>query len=154
MDNNQGNYYSVLAWMELPAAYNKGNQEQGAEPGKNYYRLRGGKGMIYDINRKEYKRLKTIDHIGMQEYLMKVYEAGWEKGHEQGKAAGAFVTKESVREALKEVKGIGENRTNDIISALAHKKLIDGLGEIERLPEKKGTRLYTFGKKGGGENDR
>lgn len=79
--------------------------------------------MIYEINRKEYKRIKTLDHFSMQEYLKNIYETGWKKGHEQGKAAGALenqgMSEDDIREALKDIKGIGEKRIKDIISALA-----------------------------------
>lgn len=79
--------------------------------------------MIYDINRKEYKRLKTLDHSSMQEYLKDVYDAGREKGHEEAAALeNQGMPEKDIRAALKDIKGIGEKRMNDIISALAHSR--------------------------------
>lgn len=70
------------------------------------------KGFI--LNRKQYERIRKMDHCQMTLWAESVYKSGYSDGK---KAAEGFTASE-VKEVLLEVKGIGEKRVNTIVSAL------------------------------------
>lgn len=70
------------------------------------------KGFI--INRKQYDRIRRMDHCQMTLWAESVYKSGYEDGR---KAASGLAAPE-IRKILIQVKGIGEKKADAIIAAL------------------------------------
>lgn len=68
----------------------------------------------YELNRKEYKEVKKMDHGQMSDFCSRIY---W-KGYEAGKKGSAGLSEMELREAVLGVKGIGEKKAEDIVQAL------------------------------------
>lgn len=70
----------------------------------------------YTLNRKTYKDIKKMDHNQMSGFCQSLYL----KGHEAGQKESAGLSETEVKEALLQVKGIGEKKLADILEALKH----------------------------------
>ena len=68
--------------------------------------------MRVDINRKMYKKIKTMDRREMSEYVCNVYKEGVTAGIKR------MVTPEQINEEIKKVKGIGEVKRQAIMEKI------------------------------------
>lgn len=64
------------------------------------------------INRKMYKKIKTMDRTEMAEYLTNLYQEGINAGRKR------MVTPEQINEEIKKVKGIGEVKRQAIMEKI------------------------------------
>ena len=64
------------------------------------------------INRKMYKKIKTMDRTEMAEYLTNLYQEGINAGRNR------MVTPEQINEEIKKVKGIGELKRQAIMEKI------------------------------------
>lgn len=69
---------------------------------------------IYEINRKEYDKIRKMDHNSMQQYMTGVFESGLAAGE---KAAGSFDMNICLA-AVSEIKGIGPAKIEQIRLAM------------------------------------
>lgn len=72
-----------------------------------------------ELNRKEYLKIKKMDHNQMNLWAEKIYRNGFEDG-EKAADKGAL-TFEDVHEALTGIKGLGEKRISAICEVLEKK---------------------------------
>lgn len=72
------------------------------------------KNKVEMINRKEYDRIKKMDHSQMSGFVAGVYK----KGYTAGKKDAEGLSESEVMQAILQVKGIGEKKANDIVKAL------------------------------------
>lgn len=70
------------------------------------------KGFI--LNRKQYDRIRKMDHCQMTLWAESLYKSGYEDGQK----AAEGLTAAEIREVLLTVKGLGEKRVAVIIDAL------------------------------------
>ncbi len=70
------------------------------------------KGFI--LNRKQYDRIRRMDHCQMTLWAESVYKSGYT----DGKEAASGLTAPEIREVLLQVKGIGEKKVDSITAAL------------------------------------
>lgn len=70
------------------------------------------KGFI--LNRKQYDRIRKMDHCQMTLWAESVYKSGYS----DGKEAASGLTAPEIREVLLQVKGIGEKKVDVITTAL------------------------------------
>ena len=68
----------------------------------------------YELNRKEYKKVKKMDHGQMSVFCSRIYQ----KGYEAGKKELAELSEAELREVVLGVKDIGEKKAEDIVQAL------------------------------------
>lgn len=73
-----------------------------------------GKSKGFLLNRKQYDRIRKMDHCQMTLWAESVYKSGYQ----DGKEATEGLTTPEIREVLLTVKGLGEKRVNAIIAAL------------------------------------
>lgn len=73
----------------------------------------------FELNRKEYLKIKKMDHNQMHLWAEKIYRNGFEDG-EKATDKGAL-TFEDVHEALTGIKGLGEKRISAICEVLEKK---------------------------------
>lgn len=68
-----------------------------------------------EINRKEYDRIRKMDHNSMQEHIAGYYERGYAAGYEAGQreAVSPFNTEKAMG-SISMIKGIGEVRLKRI----------------------------------------
>jgi hypothetical protein len=66
------------------------------------------------LNRKQYDRIRKMDHCQMTLYVESIYKSGYADGQ---KAAEGLTALE-IRDVLLKVKGLGEKRVDTIVSAL------------------------------------
>lgn len=66
------------------------------------------------INRKEYERIKRMDHNQMNRYLMEIYKSGFG----DGVASVPGVDLYGIEKILIDIKGLGAKRVADIVAAL------------------------------------
>lgn len=66
------------------------------------------------LNRKQYERIRRMDHCQMTLYIESLYKMAYEDGH---KAAEGLNSTE-IREVLLGIKGIGEKKVDAIVEAL------------------------------------
>ena len=64
------------------------------------------------MNRKMYKKIKTMDRREMAEYLTNLYQEGINAGRKR------MVTPEQINEEIKKVKGIGEVKRQAIMEKI------------------------------------
>lgn len=64
---------------------------------------------VVDINRKMYKKIKTMDRREMSDYVCNVYKEGVTAG------AKRLVTPEQINEEIKQVKGVGNTKRQAIM---------------------------------------
>ena len=67
-----------------------------------------------ELNRKEYLKIKKMDHNQMVSWAKKMYESGFEDG--QASVRGLDIS--LIKNVLLSVKGIGEKKVLDIITAI------------------------------------
>ena len=72
------------------------------------------KKQIYEINRKEYDKIRKMDHNSMQQYMAGVFKRGLAAGE---KAAGYFDMNICLA-AVSEIKGIGPAKIEQIRLAM------------------------------------
>ena len=71
------------------------------------------------ISRDKYKEIKRMDHTSMSEFYTKVWQEGFDNGVKAGNdKREAAVTPEDIREAIKDVKGIGEVKLKAIMEQI------------------------------------
>ena len=73
-----------------------------------------GKVKGFVLNRKQYDRIRKMDHCQMTLWAESIYKSGFKDGQ---KAAEGLTTSE-IREVLLGVKGLGEKRVAVIVDAL------------------------------------
>ncbi len=73
----------------------------------------------FELNRKEYLKIKKMDHNQMNLWAEKIYRNGFEDGEKA--AEQAALTSEELYKALSEVKGLGEKRISAICEVLEKK---------------------------------
>lgn len=72
-----------------------------------------------EINRKEYDRIRKMDHNSMQEHIAGYYDRGYEAGYEAGRQQAAASFNLSIAlEEIRKIKGIGEAKLRAINIAL------------------------------------
>lgn len=69
----------------------------------------------WKFRREDYKKIKQMDRQQMERFCRSLYEQGQESAKEKG------LTMDEIQEAVKGVKGIGEKRASEIITALEAK---------------------------------
>ena len=69
----------------------------------------------WKFRREDYKKIKKMDRQQMERFCRSLYEQGQESAKEKG------LTMDEIQEAVKGVKGIGEKRASEIITALEAK---------------------------------
>lgn len=68
----------------------------------------------FELNRKEYLKIKKMDHNQMVSWAKKMYESGFE----DGQASVPRLDISLVKKILLTVKGIGEKKAADVIAAI------------------------------------
>ena len=74
---------------------------------------------MFELNRKEYLKIKKMDHNQMNLWAEKMYRNGFEDGEKA--ADKGTLTFEDVHEALTGIKGLGEKRISAICEVLEKK---------------------------------
>ena len=74
-----------------------------------------GKTKGFILNRKQYQKIRRMDHCQMTLWAESVYKSGFKDGQE----ATPGLTSQEIRDALQPVKGIGAKRMDSIIEALS-----------------------------------
>lgn len=72
------------------------------------------KNSITLINRKEYERIRKMDHGQMSTYLEEIYQ----KGFETGVSSVPRLNEGEIRDVLYSIKGIGGVKADAIVSAI------------------------------------
>lgn len=86
------------------------------------------------ITREQYKSFKRMDHKQMENFIINIYNEGYEDGKE---AAGKKVKPSDIAVAIMEVPGIGTKKAAEIMTAV--NKLHEG-GTHEQTAEKETVR--------------
>ncbi len=73
-----------------------------------------GKIKGFMLNRKQYNRIRKMDHCQMTLWAESVYKSGYS----DGKESASGLTAPEIREVLLQVKGIGEKKVDIITAAL------------------------------------
>lgn len=68
----------------------------------------------YELNRKEYQKIRKMDHEQMRSYCGGIFA----KGYETGVRESEVLLEADMRRAMLGVKGIGEKKAEDIVQAL------------------------------------
>lgn len=66
------------------------------------------------LNRKQYERIRKMDHCQMTLYVESIYKSGYEDGKKDAEG----LTESEVRDVILGVKGIGPKKAEDIVKAL------------------------------------
>lgn len=61
----------------------------------------------YEFNRKQYDRVRKMDHRQMQSYMQGVFENGFRCGQKEAKLANPFTDLTGLEERVKNLRGIG-----------------------------------------------
>ena len=69
------------------------------------------------LNRKKYQEIRKFDHNQMSHFLANLYK----EGVADGKKSSEGLTMEELREAVLQVKGIGEKKADDIVAIIQQK---------------------------------
>lgn len=79
--------------------------------------------MAIEINRKKYQEIRKMDHNQMNKYLNSVYENGYQAGKSDAQVdpvvSTVDISSSAVRDAIMQVKGIGEKKAQDIMNAIS-----------------------------------
>lgn len=70
----------------------------------------------FTLDRTMYKHIKSMNRKDMEETFTNVYKTGYEDALEGG--SSATVNLDDLRSDLKLIKGVGENRLNEIMSVI------------------------------------
>lgn len=86
-----------------------------------------GKVKGFALNRKQYDRVRKMDHGQMTLWAESIYKIGFK----DGSSAAEGLTVGEMKAVILEIKGIGEKKANDIVQALTQaqaerKMLTDG----------------------------
>lgn len=73
-----------------------------------------GKIKGFMLNRKQYNRIRKMDHCQMTLWAESLYKSGYADGQK----AAEGLTASEIRDILLKVKGLGEKRVSAIVSAL------------------------------------
>ena len=75
---------------------------------------------IKELNRKEYLKLKKMDHADMSDYINAVYQKGYEEAHKEFVKTEQSIEKikAAVEEVLNNIPGIGVKRKELIMQGL------------------------------------
>ena len=76
----------------------------------------------FELNRKEYLKIKKMDHNQMTLWVESIYKSGFEDGEKS--AEQAALTSEELYKALLGVKGLGEKRINARYEALEKRFMV------------------------------
>lgn len=76
-----------------------------------------GKIKGFALNRKQYDRIRKMDHCQMTLWAESLYKSGFQ----DGKKAAEGLTADEVKEVVLNLKGIGEKRAATIVDALVAK---------------------------------
>lgn len=68
----------------------------------------------YELNRKEYNKVRKMDHGQMSDFCSRIYQ----RGYDAGKKESAGFSEAELREVVLGVKGIGEKKAEDIVQTL------------------------------------
>ena len=71
---------------------------------------------VFELNRKDYNRIRKMDHNQMSDWAVSVYRSGFEDGKES--ESGNALTIEQVRKVLLGMKGFGEKRADAVCEEL------------------------------------
>ena len=69
---------------------------------------------MFELTRKEYLKIKKMDHNQMNNFMQSMYKSGFE----DGQASVPRLDISLIKKALLSVKGIGEKKAADIIIAI------------------------------------
>lgn len=73
-----------------------------------------GKNKAFILNRKQYDKIRKMDHCQMSMYMQSIHKAGYEEGLK----AAEGLTVDEVKTILKNIKGIGEKKAEMIAQAI------------------------------------
>lgn len=76
----------------------------------------GKKNRTFTLNRKDYNRIRKMDHNQMILWAESVYKSGFEDG--KAMASEGTLTQERIKEVLLKIKGLGEKRISTICNEL------------------------------------
>lgn len=68
----------------------------------------------YELNRKEYQKIRKMDHEQMRSYCGSIFI----RGYEAGVRASVLLSEDDMLRAILGVKGIGEKKAEDLVQAL------------------------------------
>ncbi len=68
----------------------------------------------FELNRKEYLKIKKMDHYQMKNFMQNIYDNGFKDG--QASVPGLDIG--LIKKALLNIKGIGEKKAADILVAI------------------------------------
>lgn len=74
------------------------------------------KGKAYMLNRKQYERIRSMDHCTMSLWAESVYKSGYRDG--EAAANSGSLTMDQVRDALIGLRGFGEKRVAAVCEEL------------------------------------
>lgn len=77
------------------------------------------------LNREQYKNVKRMDHKQMENFIVKMYNEGYEDGKA---AAGKRVKPSDIAAVLVDIKGVGTKKAAEIMAAV--NKLYEGGGQM------------------------
>ena len=66
------------------------------------------------VNRSLYKRIKSMNRAEMENFVRNVFNQGYERAEEETHS----IDYDSLRADLSKIKGIGENRLNEIMTVI------------------------------------
>ena len=72
------------------------------------------------FNRETYKKIKKMDRQQMERFVLNIFEEGYLDGGKEAKKAdaGKEINIEKLKVKIKEIKGIGEKKTEEIMKAI------------------------------------
>lgn len=78
------------------------------------------------FNRETYKKIKKMDRQQMERFVFNIFEEGYQAGLKEEKeaAAGKEIDIEKLKVQIKGIKGVGEKKTEEIITAI--KEYLEG----------------------------
>lgn len=74
-----------------------------------------------ELTRKEYEKIKCMDHYAMKCYIESVYRSGYDAGAREEPADQThdkMPTIEQIRDEIGKIKGIGEKKQQAVIDAI------------------------------------
>ncbi len=72
------------------------------------------------FNRETYKKIKKMDRQQMERFVLNIFEEGYLAGGKEAKKAdaGKGIDIEKLKVKIKEIKGIGEKKTEEIMKII------------------------------------
>lgn len=68
-----------------------------------------------NLNRKQYKDIKRMDHKQMENFVVKLYNEGYNEGKKVAKPKGSL---SEIEAAIIKIKGVGRKKADEIIAAI------------------------------------